>query len=77
MNKQRYDRLAQQKSRSNKRSYVTEVENLQIILAWQAGKISEGVAAREIGVDRLQLRTMRDNATQHGVHLTLGDSAAN
>lgn len=37
-----------------------------IIDAWQKGRISEGKAASMIGVDRLTLRTMRDNlqATQ-------------
>jgi hypothetical protein len=32
-----------------------------IIDAWQQGRISEGKAARMLGVDRLTLRTMRDN----------------
>ncbi len=31
-----------------------------IIDAWQLGRISEGKAARLLGVDRLTLRTMRD-----------------
>lgn len=32
-----------------------------IIDAWQQGRISEGKAARLLGVDRLTLRTMRDD----------------
>lgn len=32
-----------------------------IIDAWQKGRISEGKAAKMLGVDRLTLRTMRDN----------------
>jgi len=42
---------------SDKRSYA---ENLQIMVAWLYGEISEGKAARIIGVDRLELRTMSD-----------------
>lgn len=32
-----------------------------VIDAWQKGRISEGRAARMLGVDRLTLRTMRDD----------------
>ena len=31
-----------------------------VIIAWQKGQISEGKAARLLNVDRLTLRTMRD-----------------
>ena len=64
--KKRSDRIAQQKHRGSKRSYVTEIENLQIIIAWQAGELSEGMAAKIMGVDRLTLRTMRDKAISAG-----------
>lgn len=57
--KRRYDRLKQQKHRGSKRSYVTEIENLRTLLAWETGQLSEGQAARKIGVDRVTLRDMR------------------
>jgi len=33
-----------------------------VLLAWQAGELSEGQAARLLGVDRLELRRLRDEA---------------
>jgi hypothetical protein len=67
MNTKRYNRLAKQKARNSKRSYVTEIEDLQIIVAWLYGDLSEGRAARALGVDRVSLRTMRDAAVYAGV----------
>lgn len=67
--KRRQDRLAQQRHRGNKRSYVTEVENLKIILAWEAELLSEGQAAKAIGVDRVTLRDMRFQAMHVGENL--------
>lgn len=64
MNKKRADRIAQQKSRGGKRSFVTEIENLQIIIAWLAGEISEGIASKLIGIERIELRKMRDDAIE-------------
>jgi hypothetical protein len=72
MNKQRLDRLAQQKHRGSKRSYVTEIENLKIILAWQSGNLSEGQAARALCMDRVSLRVMRDDAIKRGTDLVEG-----
>lgn len=64
--KRRADRLAQQKHRGSRRSYVTEVENLQVLLAWEARALSEGQAARAIGVDRVTLRGMKLDAVKAG-----------
>ena len=69
--KRRYDRLAKQKERGSKRSYVTEIENLKIILAWEAGELSEGQAARAIQVDRVTLRDMRIEAINSGEGLAV------
>lgn len=40
-----------------------------IIIAWQKGQLSEGKAARLIGVDRLTLRTMRDELFKKEEHM--------
>lgn len=37
--KRRQDRLAQQKHRGSKRSYVTEIENLCVLLAWESEQL--------------------------------------
>lgn len=34
----------------------------EVLVAWQAGELSEGQAARLLGVDRLDLRALRDEA---------------
>lgn len=57
--KRRQDRLAQQRHRGSKRSYVTEIENLRVLLAWEAGHLSEGQAARILGLHRIDLRDMK------------------
>ena len=67
--KRRYDRLAKQKERGSKRSYVTEVENLKILLAWEAELLSEGQAAKALRVDRVTLRDMRFQAIHVGEDL--------
>lgn len=64
--KRRLDRLAQQKHRGSRRSYVTEIENLQVLLAWEAGRLSEGQAARALDVDRVTLRGMKIDAVSAG-----------
>jgi predicted ArsR family transcriptional regulator len=56
MNKQRSDRLAQVRHRNSKRSYVTEIENLKICLAWACGELSEGQASKALGLDRVSAR---------------------
>lgn len=57
--KRRLDRLSQQKHRQGKRSYLTEFENLAVLLAWESGALSEGQAASTLGMDRLTLREFR------------------
>lgn len=66
MNKRRIDRLAQQRHRGSRRSYVTEIENLKILLAWEAGELSEGQAMKAIGVDRVTARGMKCDAIREG-----------
>mgnify|MGYP001604300479 CR=1 FL=1 len=60
--KRRKDRAYQQKHRNSKRSYVTEIENLGFLLAWESGDLSEGQLAKRLGIDRVELRDMRINA---------------
>lgn len=62
--KRRKDRFYQQRHRGSRRSYVTEIENLNVLVAWQAGTLSEGQAAKRLNVDRLSLREMRDTAIE-------------
>lgn len=69
MNKKRYNRIAQAKHRGSKRSYRTELENAQIMLAWLNADLSEGQASKALGVDRLGLREMRDKAIADGMRL--------
>jgi len=57
--KRRLDRAYQRNHRGSKRSYVTEIENLRVLLAWEAGELSEGQAAKRLGLDRIDLRDMR------------------
>jgi gamma-glutamyl phosphate reductase len=67
MDKRRYNRLAQAKHRKSKRSYKTELENAQIMLAWLNADLSEGQAAKALGMDRLSLRIARDDAIAEGI----------
>jgi len=67
--KQRLVRLYQGKSRCDRRSYKTELENLQLLLAWEAGDLSEGQVANMLDVDRVALRMMRDGAIAAGMTL--------
>lgn len=49
---QRLARLYQGKSRGDSRSYKTELENVQLLLAWEAGDLSEGqVSSMLVGVE--------------------------
>ena len=66
---QRLARLYQGKSRGDSRSYKTELENVQLLLAWEAGDLSEGQVATMLGVDRVSLRMMRDGAKAAGMAL--------
>lgn len=64
----------QAKHRGSKRSYVNEIEDLaeqvrrlQICLAWEAAEISEGTAAKLLGVERVQARVELQEAIARGV----------
>ena len=52
---QRLARLYKSKSRGDRRSYKTELENVQLLLAWEAGDLSEGQVSSILGVDRVSL----------------------
>jgi hypothetical protein len=67
--KRRSDRLPQKKHRGSKNSYVTDIENLQIMLAWEAGELSEGQAAKALQVERVALRDLRRIAVNSGAAL--------
>lgn len=67
--KQRLARLYQGKSRGDRRSYKTELENVQLLLAWEAGHLSEGQVSNMLGVDRVSLRMMREGAVAAGMTL--------
>lgn len=67
--KQRLARLYQGKSRGDRRSYKTELENVQLLLAWEAGELSEGQVSNMLGVDRVSLRMMREGAVAAGMTL--------
>lgn len=69
MDKRRYDRLAKQRERGSSRSYVTEIEDLKILLAWEAGELSEGQAMKALGVDRVSARVKKQEAIKEGAAL--------
>lgn len=41
-----------------------EIERLTILLGWEAGELSEGQAARLLGLDRLALRRKRQDVLE-------------
>lgn len=67
LKQQRLARSYQAKSRGDRRSYKTELENVQLLLALEAGDLSEGQVASMLGVDRVSLRIMRDEAKAEGM----------
>lgn len=67
--KTRAMRLYQQKCRGGKRSPVTEVEDLKICLAWEAGELSEGQATTAMGYDRVACRGILQDAIMEGREL--------
>ncbi len=69
LRQQRLARLYQGKSRGDRRSYKTELENVQILLAWEAGEMSEGQVANMLNVDRVSLRMMREGAVAEGMEI--------
>ena len=72
---QRQMRIYKNKSRGDSRSYKTELENVQMLLAWESGDLSEGQLSRALGIDRVTLRMMRDGALASGVKIA-GDLLA-
>lgn len=69
LKKQRMARLYQGKSRGDRHSYKTELENVRLLLAWEAGDLSEGQVSRVLGIDRVSLRMMREGAVAAGMAL--------
>jgi hypothetical protein len=67
--KSRSDRLYQQKHRGSKTSPVTDLEDALVVLAWEAGELSEGQAAAALGVDRLGARLRREALLARGITL--------
>lgn len=62
----RTERLYQRRHRGGKRSASDESENAAIMLAWEAGEITEGQAAKALGVDRVSAREMKLKAVALG-----------
>ncbi len=65
--KQRQSRKHQAAHRGTRRSYKTELENLQLLLCWEWGSLSEGQMARILDIDRVSLRKMRIDAVNAGM----------
>lgn len=66
---QRQSRLHQAKHRGSKRSFKTELENLQLLLCWEAEQLSEGQMSKLLDLDRVTLRQARLNALDAGMKL--------
>ncbi len=67
--KQRQARIAQNKHRGSKRSYKTELETAQILLAWESEQLSEGQVSRALDLDRVTVRMLREGAILSGMTL--------
>lgn len=67
--KRRRDRLSQQRHRGGKHSPLTQAENASILLALEAGELTEGQAAKALGVDRVSCRLLREEAIGRGIAL--------
>lgn len=65
---QRYARIAQAKHRKS-RSIKTELENAQLLLAWEAEQLSEGQVASMLDLDRVSLRKLRADAIDAGMQI--------
>lgn len=66
---QRYMRLAQAKHRGSRQSYKTQLENCQILLAWERGDLSEGQASKALGLNRIESRTLLAKQSEAGANL--------
>lgn len=68
--RKRYNRQAQQKHRGVARLSANDrLENVLILLAWEAGELSEGQVVAALGADRLQQRSDRIDAIKLGAEL--------
>ena len=67
--KTRYMREYQAQRRGTKRSLKSEADSACILLAWEAGKISEGQAAKLMGVDRVTARDRKITMINQGIAL--------
>ncbi len=50
-------------------NYRTEMEDALIMLAWEAGELSEGQVARALALDRVSARVMKLEATRKGAEI--------
>lgn len=57
--KQRAARIAQAKHRGTANSHKTVLENVLLLLAWEAEVLSEGQVSRLLDLDRVSVRQMR------------------
>ena len=66
----RINRQAQKKWREarkrQKLSLKTELENAQIMLAWECGLLSEGQVCAALGLGQIEARTLRDSTMTAG-----------
>ncbi len=58
--------------RGTKRSYKSEVEDAAVLIAWAAGELSEGVASRTLGLDRVTTRERLQALVAAGVDRAKG-----
>lgn len=66
----RTERLYQRRHRGDKHSASDEAENAAIVVAWEAGEVTEGQAARALGLDRVSARELKLKTIALGRALT-------
>lgn len=59
----------QAKARGTRQSFATLYENALIVLAWERAELSEGQAAKALGLDRLSARILRDDLVLAGIRI--------
>ncbi len=59
LKQQRAARIAQAKHRGSAASHKTDLENVLLLLAWEAADLSEGQVSKLLDMDRVSLRQMR------------------
>jgi len=67
--KRRYNRAAVSKSRNGENSYIRMYEDALIMLAWEAGELSEGQVVVALEADRIDQRQKRIDAIRMGAEL--------